>query len=103
VKIARTWSPVPLGSEYASRAAYVIVGLIYGVGLDVLVLAGLWRGVLPRSAKWLLLMPALYLTVAAALSVGSLRYRIPAEAPMAVVAASALARKDRAIEAAHGP
>ena len=93
VKVARTLSPVPLGSEYASRKIYVIVGLIFGSGLDVLILIGLWGQNLPRSAKWLLLAPLIYLVAAAALSVGSLRYRIPAEPPMAIVAAAAFAPK----------
>jgi hypothetical protein len=44
---------------------------------------------MPASAKVLLIAPAVYLTVAAAASVGSLRYRIPAEVPMAVIAAAA--------------
>jgi len=88
-KVGRTWSPAPLSNQYASRRMYVIVGLCYGVGLDLLTLAGLWLGGLPGPAKRLLLVPAVYFTVAAVLSVGSLRYRIPAEPPMAILAASA--------------
>jgi 4-amino-4-deoxy-L-arabinose transferase-like glycosyltransferase len=92
IKIGRTWSPMPLSSEYGSRRIYVIVGLCYGVTLDVLVLAGLWLGGVGGPAKRMLLLPAIYFTVAAALSVGSLRYRIPAEPPMAILAASAVSR-----------
>jgi hypothetical protein len=33
------------------------------------------------------MLPAIYFTAAVALSVGSLRYRLPADVPMAVVAA----------------
>ncbi len=97
VKIARTWSPIPLSDEYGSRALYGIVGLTYGVVLDVLILAGLRWGPCPRSVKGLLLMPALYFTVGAALSVGSLRYRVPAEAPMAILAASTLAPRRKSV------
>lgn len=92
VKIGRTWSPMPLSREYGSKLLYNLVGLIFGVGLDLLVLAGLWQGILPGAAKRVLLLPAVYFTVAAMLSVGSLRYRIPAEGPMAIIAASAVSR-----------
>jgi 4-amino-4-deoxy-L-arabinose transferase-like glycosyltransferase len=107
-KIARTWSPLPLSREFSSPL-HVAVALIYSIPFDVLVLAGLWRtkgsvgaydttatidnahaAALPAGAKWLLLLPALYLTIIHALSVGSLRYRIPAEVPMAVIASSAV-------------
>jgi len=91
-KIARTWSPIPLSNEFRSRRMYVIVGLCYGVVLDLLVLGGLGLGGLPGPAKRLLLLPVIYFTVAAALSVGSLRYRVPAEPPMAILAASAVSR-----------
>jgi 4-amino-4-deoxy-L-arabinose transferase-like glycosyltransferase len=95
VKAARTWSPVPLSQEYGGWK-YRTVGLLYTVPLDVLVVLGLLRGAtsgggLPRPAKVFLLLPAIYFTVVHMLSVGSLRYRIPAEPPMAVVAASVAA------------
>jgi hypothetical protein len=87
-KIARTWSPIPLSNEYASRRMYMLVAAAYSIPLDLLVLWALWSGTLPRAAKVFLMIPAIYFTAAHALSVGSLRYRIPAEVPMAVVAAS---------------
>jgi 4-amino-4-deoxy-L-arabinose transferase-like glycosyltransferase len=90
-KIARTWSPMPLSQEYGGRRLYESVGLGFGAVLDVLVLIGLRRRILPGPVKRVLLLPAVYFTVVAALSVGSLRYRIPAEGPMAIVAASAVA------------
>jgi 4-amino-4-deoxy-L-arabinose transferase-like glycosyltransferase len=90
VKIARTWSPVPLSAEYGRRTIYRVVGLTFGAGFDLLFIAGLMRKELTGSAKLVLSLPAIYLTVAAVLSVGSLRYRIPAEAPMAVVAGCGL-------------
>jgi hypothetical protein len=85
-KVARTWSPIPL-SEQFGRSSYRAIALAYAIPFDVLVVLGLWLGPLPRTAKLFLMTPALYLTVAAALSVGSLRYRMPAEVPMAVLAA----------------
>jgi hypothetical protein len=90
VKIARTWSPMPLSTRYGGRWTYWAVGLAFSVGFDVLVLVGLWRTNLSGPIKRFLLLPAVYFTIAAALSVGSIRYRIPAEGPMAIVAASAV-------------
>jgi len=87
-KISRTWSPVPLSREYSGRL-YFMVGLLFSLPFDLLILAGLWSGRVPRSAKVFLLLPALYFTLVHAASVGSLRYRVVAEGPMAVLAAAA--------------
>jgi hypothetical protein len=95
VKIGRTWSPMPLSKEYGGQLRYVLVGLFYSLPLDVLIIVGLMSAPagarLTRSAKVFLLLPALYFTAVHALSVGSLRYRVPVEPPMAVVAAVGLA------------
>jgi hypothetical protein len=88
IKIARTWSPIPL-SEQFSRPLYVAVALAYALPIYLLIVAGLLSSYLPASSKVFLSAPAVYFTLAAALSVGSLRYRIPAEVPMAVLAAGA--------------
>ena len=95
IQPARMWSPVPLSQEYGGWK-YRTVGLLYTVPLFVLAFLGLIRdpaggGGLPRAAKVLLLIPAIYFTAVHMLSVGSLRYRVPAEPPMAVIAASAAA------------
>jgi 4-amino-4-deoxy-L-arabinose transferase-like glycosyltransferase len=94
VKVGRTWSPIPLGADYQGLK-YKLVGLLYSLPLDLLVVAGLLVNVrdggLPKAAKVFLLSPAIYFTVVHALSVGSLRYRIPAEPTMAIVAASGAA------------
>jgi hypothetical protein len=87
-KIGRTWSPVPLSTEYGGSRLYFWVGLLYTVPLDVLILLGLWKGDLARPAKVFLLIPAIYFTVIHAASVGSLRYRVPAEPPMCVIVGS---------------
>ena len=90
IKIARTWSPRPLSAEF-SNPLYVAAALAYSVPFFLLALIGLFRASQPPAAvKLLLIAPALYLTLAAALSVGSLRYRIPAEVPISVLSASAL-------------
>jgi hypothetical protein len=98
IHAARMWSPVTLSQDYGGWK-YRTVGLVYTVPLYLAVLLGLWRGgkggagdaALPRAAQVFLLIPAIYFTAVHMLSVGSLRYRIPAEPPMAVVAGWALA------------
>src|SRR5207253_2004034 len=77
IKIARTWSPIPLSSEYGGNRLYVVIGLLYSLPLDILILLGLWKGPLPKTAKVFLLLPAIYFMGIHALSVGSLRYRLP--------------------------
>ena len=89
-KIARTWSPVPLSYEYGSNPLYVAAGLLYTLPFDLLIVLGLWKSAVPGSAKVFLILPAIYFTAIHALSVGSLRYRIPVEPPMAVIAGSAV-------------
>jgi 4-amino-4-deoxy-L-arabinose transferase-like glycosyltransferase len=91
IKLARTWSPMPLSREYGGRPLYRWGGLAFEGIFDVLIFIGLSRSGLPGPAKRLLLLPLLYFTVAAMLSVGSLRYRLPAEGPMAIIAAGAFA------------
>jgi 4-amino-4-deoxy-L-arabinose transferase-like glycosyltransferase len=99
-KIARTWSPIPLSNEYRHNRLYIIVGLLFSLPFDICILLGLWQTPLPKSAKVFLLLPAIYFTVIHALSVGSLRYRLPVEPPMAVIAGSwAVLALDRL----HGP
>ena len=98
VKIARTWSPVPLSGEYGSRGAYVFVGLLFSGALDLLTLTGILSRRLPAPARLMLVLPALYFTVAAALSVGSLRYRIPAEPLLAIIAAAGAVKFGEALQ-----
>jgi hypothetical protein len=87
-KLLRTWSPIPLSREYGGEARYVLVGLLYTLPFFVLTVAGLLGDRLPVGAKVLLLLPAIYITIIYAASVGSIRYRVPADVPMAIVAAA---------------
>jgi 4-amino-4-deoxy-L-arabinose transferase-like glycosyltransferase len=98
-KMARMWSPRPLSDDF-SRPIYVAVALLYGLPFFLVVIVGLFSPSLPGSAKVFLLAPAIYLTAVHAMSVGSLRYRIPAEVPMAVIAAACVAR---ALESVRAP
>jgi hypothetical protein len=89
-KAGRTWSPIPLSDEYGNWR-YRLAGFAYSVPLDLFVMIGLCRSDLRRSAKAVLLAPAVYFTLVHMASVGSLRYRIPVEPPLAVLAAAGIA------------
>jgi len=86
-KVVRTWSPRPLSKEFG-RPLYVAVAYVFTGPIYLMTLLGLSYRTLPRPAKLFLLVPAIYLTLSAALSVGSLRYRVPAEVPISVIAAA---------------
>ena len=88
-KVGRTWSPVPL-SELGSPLK-LAAGAVFAVPLFALAAVGLFAGRLPGSAKLLLLTPPLVLTVAHAATVGSLRYRLPSDPLLAVLAAAGVA------------
>ncbi|MBC8105665.1 MAG: glycosyltransferase family 39 protein [Anaerolineae bacterium] len=92
-KISRTWSPIPLSAEYGGNVRIVILAAIYTIPLFALTIVGLCRSNLSTPAKVFLLLPAIYFTAIHAFSVGSLRYRLPADVPMAVVAASTLKKR----------
>lgn len=92
-KIARIWSPIPLSADASRNTLLVLVSAIYSVPLFALTAGAMFLGNLSARAKVFLLVPAIYLTAIHALSVGSLRYRLPADVPMAVVAASVVARR----------
>ena len=93
-KIARTWSPIPL-SETFGRPAYVMVGAAYAIPSLILAVTGFVLHLRPpttyRRQMLLLLLPLLLLTLIHALSVGSLRYRMPLEPLLAVAAAGGAA------------
>jgi hypothetical protein len=91
VKVGRTWSPVPLSAEFG-RPLYCAVAAAFAVPFYALVIFGIVRGRVPGRVMLFLLLPALYFTAVHALSVGSLRYRVPAEPPLAVLAAAGAAR-----------
>ena len=88
-KVGRTWSPVPL-SELDSPAK-VAAGALFALPLFALAAIGLVAGRLPGSAKLLLVTPAIVLTLAHAATVGSLRYRLPSDPALAVLAAAGAA------------
>ncbi len=89
-KILRTWSPVPLSDTFG-RPAYVVAGAGYAIPVLILAVAGFFMGLrsspVRRRQMVLLLLPLVLLTLMHALSVGSLRYRMPLEPLLAVAAA----------------
>lgn len=95
-KLLRTWSPIPL-SEANRSTATVAAGLAFAALLWPLVLVGWFHkrrtgemddDILTGGRKFYLLSPAIYLTLTAVASVGSLRYRLPADPMLAVVASA---------------
>jgi 4-amino-4-deoxy-L-arabinose transferase-like glycosyltransferase len=91
VKAGRTWSPWPLSEQFGSNRLYVLAAASYATPLFVLAMVGVLGGPVAKGARTLLLAPAVYLTVVHMASVGSLRYRVPAEPLLAVLAAAGVA------------
>ncbi|MGN6625245.1 MAG: hypothetical protein ACTHLN_01380 [Tepidisphaeraceae bacterium] len=85
-KVARLWSPVPLSTEYGGRSSYVVVGVLFTIPLFILSLVGLFSSNVCKNLRLYLLVPALYFTLVHGATVGSLRYRVPADVPLAVLA-----------------
>ncbi len=89
IKLARFWSPLPNAEQFKSlvpRAAC----LIGFVPLMLLAAKGGWVG---RKQIWLLILtlsPIGYFSLLHMVFVGSLRYRLPAEYPLSVLAAVGL-------------
>jgi hypothetical protein len=88
-KLLRGWSPITLSQDFG-KPVYRLISAGYSVPFDVLCLLGVFSRRLRWQSKLLLLTPALVVTLGMALSVGSIRYRMPAEGPMAVIAATGL-------------
>ncbi len=76
IKVARTWSPLPLSEQFGGMG-YRLAALCYALPFDLLILAGLIKGRLPGATKVFLLTTAIYLTAVHAASVGSLRVSAP--------------------------
>jgi len=89
-KIGRTFSPIPLSAEFGGKRLYMLIAAVYSIPLLTLSVVGLWASRLTRSARLFLLSPVLYFTMIHAVSVGSLRYRVPVEPLLAVLAAAGL-------------
>lgn len=86
MKLARYWSPWPNAAQF--RGGWMAVPLtLFFIGMTVTVVVGLWQS---RSDPWLCLLslgPVLYFSMIHMIFVGSIRYRLPAEYPLLVLAA----------------
>ncbi len=82
----RYWSPWPNAEQFRSLPSVVVIGG-FTSALFVFAVAGLWR--IRRAATALLLIagPIVAFAILHLAFVGSIRYRLPAEYPLAVAAA----------------
>ena len=81
---------MPLSAEFGGKPLYKLAAAAYSIPLLTLSVVGLWASRFPLSARLFLLSPILYFTMIHAVSVGSLRYRVPTEPLLAVLAAAGL-------------
>jgi len=91
VKQLRYWSPAP-GSAQFGDFRIRLIGWITVLPLFALAAVGAWAA---RNQWWLLILtgsPILYFAGLHLLFVGSLRYRLPAEYPLSVLAAFGLSQ-----------
>ncbi|HEY0008889.1 MAG TPA: hypothetical protein VGB55_09210 [Tepidisphaeraceae bacterium] len=97
-KLLRFWSPIPLSAQYGRSVINLAAGLLIVGPLLLLAAVGLWRGRMSRSLKLFLLAPALYFSLVHAMTIGSLRYRVPIDVPLAVLAGAGVMRR-KSVEA----
>ena len=91
VKQLRYWGPAPNTPQFNHSLIHAVAWLVY-VPLILLACLGAWFS---RRDVWLLILtaaPIFYFASLHLLFVGSLRYRLPAEYPLAVLAAIGFAR-----------
>ncbi|MBI4230050.1 MAG: glycosyltransferase family 39 protein [Planctomycetes bacterium] len=94
VKWARFWNPFPNRSDWRRLAVAAGTAVPVLLWLPLALVAASARGGAAggRSLFWI---PALYLTAVHSVFLASIRYRLPAEVPLAVLAACALAGRPR--------
>ncbi len=86
LKLWRYWKPWPSAAQFGGIGPALLVGLFFAP-ICVLAARGWW---LARQRPWVWLLtlgPILYFAAIHAVFVGSLRYRLPAEYPLCVLAA----------------
>jgi 4-amino-4-deoxy-L-arabinose transferase-like glycosyltransferase len=89
IKLWRYWKPWPNAEQFGHVAVAAAVGVFFVASL-VAALVGLWA---QRHHVWACLLtagPILYFAAIHAVFVASLRYRLPAEYPLCVLAAAGL-------------
>jgi 4-amino-4-deoxy-L-arabinose transferase-like glycosyltransferase len=88
-KVLRTWSPVPLNDGATMLQKWA--GGLFAVPVLLLASVGLIISPMPWRLRLVLATPALLVTLLHAATVGSLRYRLPAEPLIAILAVGGLA------------
>jgi 4-amino-4-deoxy-L-arabinose transferase-like glycosyltransferase len=91
IKQSRFWSPAPNSPQF-NKTWIRGLGWIAFLPLFVLATAGAWILRRDRTLLMLTVGPLLYFAALHLLFVGSLRYRLPAEYPLAVLAAAGLCK-----------
>ncbi len=92
IKLWRYWKPWPNAAQFGGVGPAFLVAVFF-VPVFVLAIRGCW---LTRARPWAWLLtvgPILYFAAIHAVFVGSLRYRLPAEYPLCVLAAAACRRR----------
>lgn len=92
IKLWRYWKPWPNAAQFGGAGPALLVAVFF-VPVFVLAIRGFW---LTRARPWawlLTLGPILYFAAIHAVFVGSLRYRLPAEYPLCVLAAAGCRRR----------
>jgi 4-amino-4-deoxy-L-arabinose transferase-like glycosyltransferase len=87
IKLWRYWKPWPNAGQFSSWPAWIAV-LASSVPLYVLTIWGVWSARPGWIALALTLGPVFYFAAVHAVFVGSIRYRLPAEYPVTLLAAA---------------
>ena len=91
IKQIRFWSPAPNTAQFNNRLVHFVAWLVY-LPLMCFALIGAWFSRRDLTLLLLTVAPLLYFAALHLLFVGSLRYRLPAEYPLAVLASIGLVR-----------
>jgi len=89
IKQVRFWSPAPNTAQFNNRLVHFVAWLVY-LPLMCFALIGAWFSRRDLTLLILTVAPLLYFAALHLLFVGSLRYRLPAEYPLAVLASIGL-------------
>ncbi|QDT52170.1 hypothetical protein Pan44_01790 [Caulifigura coniformis] len=89
IKLARYWKPWPNAGQFNNWTAWIAV-LASSIPLFAGTLLGIWKGRPGWIPLVLCLGPVLYFAAIHSVFVGSIRYRLPAEYPMSLLAAAGL-------------
>jgi 4-amino-4-deoxy-L-arabinose transferase-like glycosyltransferase len=89
IKLWRYWKPWPNAGQFTSWPQWIAV-LASSIPLFTATILGIWKGRPGWIALALTLGPVLYFAAVHSVFVGSIRYRLPAEYPMTLLAAAGL-------------